>query len=369
MRMRASVLAGVVAAGLATIAVCPAQQPKVVNAQVSVRSGANLQQEVAGTQAATWIGYSIPVAHRMSTDWNDGVVRLEGGDSDGTVMHDPQPGDPQPRAVMLLRVTAGKIERVQIEEPERQLDGGGLPFVWLSDVRPGDSVKVLAAAVEASIADAPAADTERDVKRVEDRRVRRIQDSGIFAIGLHDTPEATPALRGFTATKYSQAVREKAAFWLANERGREGLEIISALLKSDKDEAFREKLVFDLTLVKGDAKKDATDELLALAKSDPAPKVRSQAQFWLAQQVARKAEGDPRIVRALGDAARSDPEAAMRKSAVFALSRLPADQAVPELIQVAITSKDAATRREAIFWLGQSKDPKALEYLEKVVKE
>jgi hypothetical protein len=369
MRIRASVLAGVVAAGLAVIAACPAQQPKVVNAQVSVRSGANLQQEVAATQLATWIGYSIPVAHRMSTDWNDGVVRLEGDNGEDHVIQEPKAGDPPPRAVVLLRVTAGKIERVQIEEPERQLDGGGLPFVWLSDVRPADSVRVLTAAVEASIAEAPAADTERDVKRVEERKLRRVQDSGILAIGLHDTPEATPALRGFTATKYSEAVREKAAFWLANERGREGLEVISALLKSDKDDAFRVKLVFDLTLVKGDAKKDATDELLALAKSDSAPKVRSQAQFWLAQQAGKKLEGDPRIVRTLGDSAKNDPEAAMRKSAVFALSRLPAEQGVPELIQVASTSKDAATRREAIFWLGQSKDPKALAYLEKVVKE
>jgi HEAT repeat protein len=167
-------------------------------------------------------------------------------------------------------------------------------------------------------------------------------------------------------------VREKAAFWLANEHGREGLEAISALLKSDKDEAFRVKLVFDLTLVKGDAKKQAIDELLALAKNDPAPKVRSQAQFWLAQQVGKKLEGerpDSRIVSTLGDAAKNDPEVSIRKSAVFALSRLPADQGVPELIQVASTTKDTATRREAIFWLGQSKDPKALAYLEKVVKE
>jgi HEAT repeat protein len=369
MHIRASVLAGMVAAGLAAIAVCPAQQPKVSNAQVSVRSGANLQQEVAGTQPATWIGYSIPVAHRLSTDWNDGVVRLEGGYGEDHVIREPKAGDPPPRAVILLRVTAGKIERVQIEDPERQIDGGGLPFVWLSDVRPADSVQVLARAVDASLAEVPAESTERDMKRVEDRRLRRVMDSGILAIGLHDTPEATPALRGFTEEKYPEGVREKAAFWLANERGREGFEAVAALLKSDKDDAFRVKLVFDLTLVKGDAKRAATDELLSLAKGEPSAKVRSQAQFWLAQEASRKAEGDPRIVRTLGDSAKNDPEVAIRKSAVFALSRLPEEQGVPELIEVASTSKDASTRREAIFWLGRAKDPRALAYLEKVVKE
>jgi HEAT repeat protein len=360
----------VVVAVLSVLAV--AQQPKVSNAQVSVRSGANLQQEVAGTQAATWIGYSVPIVRRMHTNWNDNVARLEGEPGPDDVISDPKPGDPKPTTVVLLRVTNGKVERVQVEEPEREIDGGGLPFVWLNDVRPAESVRVLTSAVEASVADMPGPGTERDVAKVQERRVRRVQDSGVLAIGLHDTPEATPALRKFTVTTYPAAVREKAAFWLANERGREGFEAVRDLLRSDKDDAFRTKLVFDLTLVKGDAKKDATDELLSLAKNEPSAKVKSQALFWLAQEAGKKAAGstsDARIVRTLGESAKSDPEAAMRKSAVFALSRLPEEQGVPELIQVASTAKDASTRREAIFWLGRAKDPRALAYLEKVVKE
>jgi HEAT repeat protein len=101
------------------------------------------------------------------------------------------------------------------------------------------------------------------------------------------------------------------------------------------------------------------------------PKVRTQAQFWLAQMAGKNGAGElsnSRIVQTLGDAAKNDPETGIRKSAVFAISRLPAEQAVPELIQVASTTKDATTRKEAIFWLGQSKDPRALEYLVKVVK-
>jgi HEAT repeat protein len=367
MRIRATVCAGVVSVVLSAVAL--AQQPKVFNAQVSTRNGANLSQEIAGTQAAAWIGYSVPVVHQMHTNWNDNVVRLEGSDGNENIVSEPKPGDPPPRALILLRVASGKVERVQVEDPEREIDGGGLPFVWLENVRPAESVKVLASAVEASVAEAPAAGTERDMARVQERRVRRVQDSGVLAIGLHNIPEATPALRGFTATKYPEAMRERAAFWLANERGREGFEAVRDLLHSDKDDAFRTKLVFDLTLVKGDAKKGATDELLSLAKNEPSAKVKSQALFWLAQEAGKKAEGDPRIVRTLGDSAKGDPEAAMRKSAIFALSRLPEDQGVPELIQVASTSKDAATRREAIFWLGRAKDPRALAYLEKVVKE
>jgi hypothetical protein len=359
MRMNASVCAGVVAAVLGVVAASPAQQPKVTNAQVSVRSG-NLQQEIGAAKTAEWIGYSIPLQHALRTSWDDSVAYLEGDGRHQETVLEPKPGDPIPRANVLLRVSNGAIEKVRIEEVDRAIDGGAMPFVWLTDVRPADSVRVIAAAIDAASA-AQAAGPES--------KSRMPLDSGMAVIALEDAPEAMSALHGFTAAKYPLSLREKAAFWLANERGREGFDIVSELAKNDKDDAFREKLTFDLTLVKGDQKKAATDVLLGLAKSDPAPKVRKQAQFWLAQEVAKKLGGDPRIARALGDSANNDPDAAIRKSAVFALSRLPADQAVPQLIQVASTTKDVTTRREAIFWLGQSKDPKALEYLEKVVKE
>jgi len=54
---------------------------------------------------------------------------------------------------------------------------------------------------------------------------------------------------------------------------------------------------------------------------------------------------------------------------VFALSRLPGDEAATQLIAVADSSKDPAVRRQAIFWLGQSNDPRALEYLTKILKQ
>jgi len=353
MRMNASVLAGGVAVVLSIAAAVPAQQPKVTNAQVSVRNGANLQQEIAAVKTPTWIGYSVPLQHPLRTNYDDSVVHLEGNGWHDKTVSEPKPGDPAARGNVLLRVDGGIIQKVRIEEVDREIDGGALPFVWLTDVRPGDSVKSIAAAIDTAAAS----------------NAHMSLDSGMVVIALEDAPEALPTLRGFTAVKYPLNVREKAAFWLANERGREGFDTVSRLAKSDKDDAFRAKLVFDLTLVKGAEKKPATDELLDLAKNDAAPKVRSQAQFWLAQMAGRKLEGDPRIVRTLSESAQNDPSAAIRKSAVFALSRLPAEQAVPQLIQVASTSKDASTRREAIFWLGQSKDPKALEYLEKVVKE
>jgi HEAT repeat protein len=46
---------------------------------------------------------------------------------------------------------------------------------------------------------------------------------------------------------------------------------------------------------------------------------------------------------------------------------MPKDEGVPLLIKYAKTHKDPRVRKQAIFWLGESRDPRALDFLEQVV--
>jgi HEAT repeat protein len=45
---------------------------------------------------------------------------------------------------------------------------------------------------------------------------------------------------------------------------------------------------------------------------------------------------------------------------------VPKDEAIPELLPVAETNSDPAVRKDAIFWLGQTHDPRALAYSEQI---
>src|SRR5262245_40880286 len=101
--------------------------------------------------------------------------------------------------------------------------------------------------------------------------------------------------------------------------------------------------------------------LLALAKQDPAAKVRGDALFWLAAAAGRKAASE--ITAAIDN----DPDTDVKKRAVFALSQLPKDEGVPLLINVAKTNKNPAVRKQALFWLGQSKDPRALDFFTQIL--
>jgi HEAT repeat protein len=64
----------------------------------------------------------------------------------------------------------------------------------------------------------------------------------------------------------------------------------------------------------------------------------------------------------------NDPDRAVKEQAVFALTQLPAAQGVPLLIGVAKNNADPAVRKKAMFWLGQSKDPRAMEFFAQVLK-
>jgi len=104
-------------------------------------------------------------------------------------------------------------------------------------------------------------------------------------------------------------------------------------------------------------------DLLKIAKDEKVSrKVRRSAVFWLGQ-----AAGDA-ATRGLTDlVADGDQDHEVRESAVFALSQRPHDEGVPALIRIAKDNKDPDLRRKAIFWLGQSDDPRALSLFEELL--
>ena len=57
----------------------------------------------------------------------------------------------------------------------------------------------------------------------------------------------------------------------------------------------------------------------------------------------------------------------VREQAIFALSQRPRDEGIPALVKVVRTSKDPALRKKALFWLGQSGDPRALQLIEELL--
>jgi HEAT repeats len=104
--------------------------------------------------------------------------------------------------------------------------------------------------------------------------------------------------------------------------------------------------------------------LLRIARrTDLSTETRRQAVFWLGQAAGEAA------TRGLDSLATDGGgELEVRKQAVFALSQRPADEGVPVLIRIARSNPHAELRKTALFWLGQSEDPRAIALFEEILR-
>jgi HEAT repeat protein len=105
-------------------------------------------------------------------------------------------------------------------------------------------------------------------------------------------------------------------------------------------------------------------DLLRLARSPDLPlDTRRHAVFWLGRAAGRAATAGLDTL-----ARESSEEVEIRKQAVFALSQRPAGDGVPALIRIARTSPHPELRKAALFWLGESDDPRALALFEEILR-
>ena len=323
---------------LAAAALPLAAQPKLlVNAQVDTRSAAaGLEREFKTLASAqpqpAWIGYTAPVleGHSLGCElvspngwWAPGVVHLE----------------PPDHLVVLFRVESGAVERVRAISPDCEIDGGGAPVHWLTDVRPAESVAMLSA-----MAAGPG----------------RAADDALTALALHADPSADAALESLVGPAQPAFLRERAVYWLGVANDGRRIETLQRLLAAGLPEAVEQRAISGLGAGKSPA---ATDLLISIAHEDRNPRMRAQAVSALARKP------DPKAVDAIVAAIQKDADVQVQRRAVNALQSLPNAEGIPLLIQTAKTSQSAEVRKQAMSCLSQSRDPRAASFFEDLLKK
>ena len=96
---------------------------------------------------------------------------------------------------------------------------------------------------------------------------------------------------------------------------------------------------------------------------DPEVKIRSEAMYYA---VIR---GGSSMIPEAVTIANSDPDDAIRKRAVQAIGRLAPEASVAPLLQLARTAQNAVVRKEAVSILSTSKDPRAMAYMDELLKK
>ena len=140
---------------------------------------------------------------------------------------------------------------------------------------------------------------------------------------------------------------------------REVADYLLSLAQSERG-SMGEKAIFPATIVDSS---DVWPSLIRIARNENLPRsTRTQSVFWLGQAAGETA------TRNLSDiVVDNGVDREVREQAVFALSQRPREEGVPALINIAKTNKDPEIRKKAMFWLGQSGDPRALDLFEQIL--
>jgi hypothetical protein len=140
---------------------------------------------------------------------------------------------------------------------------------------------------------------------------------------------------------------------------REAADYLISIAQTERG-SMGEKAIFPSTIADS---VDIWPSLIRIARNSNLPRgTRTQAVFWTGQAAGQAATAN------LKDIVVDDGvDREVREQAVFALSQRPREEGVPALISVARTNKDPEIRRKALFWLGQSNDPRALDLFEELL--
>jgi HEAT repeat protein len=313
-----------------------------------------------------WIAYAFDARPGLciDNDWNGGLVSRD----DRTPCETPNVG------VFALREPGtNSIIRMEVYNLDRRRQYGGYAVYWLGRANNDESLDFLK-----SLA---AQDQEK-----------RVAEHSVMAIAFHDDARVSSILEDFIRASSNQNTRKTAVFWLGQTPGHHPL--LGELVRNEQEDTqVRKQAAFAIGVSRDqramsqleslyaavnsrEVKKQiifaasinreenaGVDFLIRAAETDQDRELRKQALFWLGQKAGKRA------LEALGKTAESDDaDTQVQKQAVFAISQRPKDEAVPLLIKIARTHSKPQVRRQAIFWLGQTGDERALEFFKEILR-
>jgi len=210
---------------------------------------------------------------------------------------------------------------------------------WLSEIPGEETLAILSGIVR------QASDSE-------------LADRAIFAIAQLGDATAMALLQQYALdASLDTEQRKRAIFWIANEGEAQAMPFLQELYSSLTDDELRQQVLFAVAEA---GERNAVDWLLQRARDAGEPvEVRKRALFWAAD--AGMPTADLNALYASFD----DPQ--LREHLIWLIADNGDDESVESLLDIATNDPDVAMRTKAVFWLGESDDPRATQFLLEVL--
>ena len=200
---------------------------------------------------------------------------------------------------------------------------------------------------------------ERAVDMLEDilksSKDEELQKKALFALSQHRSGRGSTILRDLAGREgASSELREQAIFWLGQRPSQENNDFLRALYGRLTTQELKDKILFSLSQRRNMGNEKWLMQIAANGKEDI--ELRKKALFWAGQSGVGVEEIIPFYTQI--------PDQEMREQVIFVLSQRGNNpRAVDKLMDIAKNDKDPELRKKAIFWLGQSRDPRVQQFL------
>lgn len=183
-----------------------------------------------------------------------------------------------------------------------------------------------------------------------------ILNKAIFALSQSRDDRAAAALRRIADDdRKPSAARKQAIFWYGQtHRDPEDMRFLRDLFSRTQSEEIRESIIQAMAQAHTS---ESVRWLIDLARDKSlSSDARKNALFWAGQNGA-----ELRQLISLYDEMHGETD--MQKQLIFVFSQRREREAVDKLMDIASNDPDRDLRKQAIFWLGQSRDPRVQKFL------
>jgi len=184
---------------------------------------------------------------------------------------------------------------------------------------------------------------------------QNIKEKALFSLSQQSEPRAQQILRDFAGRESENSdLREEAIFQLGQRRSTENTEFLRSLYTRLTNEDLKDKIMFSLSQQRDAGNEQWIMNIALNPKEDI--ELRKKALFLAGQSGIAISELSKLYDRM------NDTE--MKDQIIFVLSQRQHDPAaMDKMFDIARNEKDPELRKKAIFWLGQSRDPRVQQFL------
>ena len=202
--------------------------------------------------------------------------------------------------------------------------------------------------------------TEELMKIYQNDANIEVKRAALRSLGETKNPRAQSRLNEIARTDANPELR-KTAIRVMSDRGEAAVDDLLKLYDSEQAPEVKRAVLQTLSDIKSTR---VEDKLFAVASSNDAMDVRRQAIRLLGERVSKRSRDS------LSQTAHSiESNAEVQVQAVRAISERKSEEAVPLLIKIARTHPNQLVRKQAIRSLGESGDPRAVDFFREVLSK